>query len=171
MAAFFSEAIFSKGMGINNKSKLDRDWIAHHIPHQGSMCLLDWVEEWDEQHIQCRAISHRAPDNPLRENSRLGAACGIEYAAQAMAVHGALLAPPGSKGARVGYLVSVRGTQLRVPRLDDIAADLLVEATCLTRSENNILYQFNVHAAGVALLQGRATVVVNADLLISGNTP
>ena len=157
-------------MGINNKSKLDRDWIAQHIPHQGSMCLLDCVEEWDEQRIQCRATSHRAADNPLRANGRLGAACGIEYAAQAMAVHGAVLAPPGSTGARVGYLVSVRGTQLLVPRLDNIAADLEVEATCLTRSENNILYQFKVTAAGVTLLAGRATVVVNADLLISGNT-
>jgi predicted hotdog family 3-hydroxylacyl-ACP dehydratase len=155
-------------MGINNKSKLDRDWIARHIPHQGSMCLLDCVEEWDEQRIQCRATSHRAPDNPLRANDRLGAACGIEYAAQAMAVHGAVLAPPGSTGARVGYLVSVRGTQLLVQRLDDIAADLQIEATCLTRSENNILYQFKVTAAGVNLLAGRATVVVNADLLIPG---
>ena len=109
-------------------------WIASHIPHQGSMCLLDCVEAWDERRIQCRAISHRAADNPLRARGRLGAACGIEYAAQAMAVHGALLAPPDSSRARVGYLVSVRGTQLYVPQLDDIAADLRVEATCITRS-------------------------------------
>ena len=133
------------------------------------MCLLDCVETWNEQRIQCRATSHRALDNPLRANDRLGAACGIEYAAQAMAVHGALLAPPDSTSARVGYLVSVRGTTLHVPRLDDIAADLEVEADCITRSENNILYQFNIRAAGILLLDGRATVVVNADLITSGN--
>lgn len=150
---------------------LDHAWIADHIPHQGSMCLLERVETWDEQRIQCRATSHRADDNPLRANGRLGAACGIEYAAQAMAVHGALLAPPDSTRARVGYLVSVRGTQLHVTRLDDIAAELQVEAVCLTRSENNILYQFSLSAAGVVLLEGRAAVVVNADLLTSGNTP
>ncbi|MDP1682547.1 MAG: 3-hydroxylacyl-ACP dehydratase [Burkholderiales bacterium] len=131
------------------------------------MCLLDCVEEWDEQRIQCRATSHRAIGNPLRANGRLGAACGIEYAAQAMAVHGALLAPPDSIGAWVGYLVSVRGTQLHVPRLDEIAADLQVEATCITRSENNILYQFSVSAAGRLLLDGRATVVLNAEALTS----
>ena len=134
------------------------------------MCLLDCVETWNEQRIQCRATSHRELDNPLRANDRLGAACGIEYAAQAMAVHGALLAPPDSTSARVGYLVSVRGTTLHVPRLDDIAADLEVEADCITRSENNILYQFNIRAAGILLLDGRATVVVNADLITSGNT-
>jgi len=137
------------------------------------MCLLDYVEAWDQQRIQCRACSHRAADNPLRAYGRLGAACGIEYAAQAMAVHGALLAPADGTCARVGYLVSVRGTKLHVPRLDDIAADLLVEAACITRSENNVLYQFSVSAAGRPLLDGRAAVVLNADALIptAGEAP
>jgi predicted hotdog family 3-hydroxylacyl-ACP dehydratase len=80
-----------------------------------------------------------------------------------MAVHGALLAPPDSTRARVGYLVSVRSIRLRVSRLDDIAADLLVEATCISRSDNNILYQFSVSAAGRLLLEGRAAIVLNAD--------
>jgi predicted hotdog family 3-hydroxylacyl-ACP dehydratase len=158
---------------VLNQTGLDHAWIAGHIPHQGSMCLLDYVEAWDQQRIRCRANSHRAVDNPLRAYGRLGAACGIEYAAQAMAVHGALLAPPDNTGARPGYLVSVRGTHLHVPRLDDIAADLLVEASCITRGENNILYQFNVSAAGRLLLDGRAAVVLNADALTptSGGTP
>jgi predicted hotdog family 3-hydroxylacyl-ACP dehydratase len=158
---------------VLNQTKLDHAWIARHIPHQGSMCLLDCVEVWDQQRILCRASSHRAADNPLRAYSRLGAVCGIEYAAQAMAVHGALLAPPDIVSARFGYLVSVRGAQLHVPRLDDIVADLLVEATCITRSENNILYQFSISAAGHLLLEGRAAVVLNADLLTptSGDAP
>lgn len=146
-------------------SSRDHAWILAHIPHQGSMCLLEAVTEWDEAHIVCHAISHRALDNPLRSDQQLGAACGIEYAAQAMAVHGALLAPHDSPVARVGYLVSVRGTQLHVLRLDDIAADLEIDATCITRSENNILYQFSIRAAGTCLLAGRAAVVVNADLI------
>ena len=133
------------------------------------MCLLDCVEAWDAQRIQCRASSHRASDHPLRANDRLGAACGIEYAAQAMAVHGALLAPPDSASARIGYLVSVRGTQLYVSRLDDIAANLQIKARCITRSENNILYQFSVSAAGILLLEGRAAVVLNAQALKSSS--
>jgi len=155
------------------QSTRDHAWIARHIPHQGSMCLLDCVEAWDEQRIECRASSHRAADNPLRAYGRLGAACGIEYAAQTMAVHGALLAPPDSSRARVGYLVSVRGARLHVPRLDDIAADLQVEATCITRDENNILYQFRVSAAGQLLLDGRAAVVLDAEALTptSGEAP
>jgi predicted hotdog family 3-hydroxylacyl-ACP dehydratase len=61
------------------------------------MCLLDRVVHWDSQRIHCRASSHRSADNPLRSRDQLSAACGIEYAAQAMAVHGALQAPAGSK--------------------------------------------------------------------------
>lgn len=146
-----------------NKAILDHTWIARHIPHQGGMCLLDGVESWDEQGIRCRAVSHRATDNPLRAHGRLGAACGIEYAAQAMAVHGALLAPPGSVRPRFGYLVSARGVRLLVSRLDDIADDLLIEAVCTTRSTNNVMYQFSIHAAGSLLLEGRTTVMLNAD--------
>jgi predicted hotdog family 3-hydroxylacyl-ACP dehydratase len=146
-----------------NPIRPDHDWIARHVPHQGSMCLLNAVDAWDQQHIECRASSHRAADNPLRAFGRLGAACGIEYAAQAMAVHGALLAPPDSASARAGYLVSVRGARLRVGRLDDIAADLQVQAQCLTHNNNHILYQFSVSAAGRLLLDGRAAVVLDAD--------
>ena len=143
---------------------LDHAWIAGHIPHQGSMCLLDQVEAWDQQRIQCRAGSHRAADNPLRAYGSLGAACGIEYAAQAMAVHGALLAPDGARP-KAGYLVSVRGAHFFVGRLDDIAADLQVIATCITHGENNMLYQFSIGVGGRILLEGRAAVVLNAALL------
>lgn len=139
------------------------------------MCLLDQVVHWDEQRIECRASSHRSTDNPLRSHQQLGAACGIEYAAQAMAVHGALLAPANSPRPRAGFLVSVRGTKLHVPRLDDLAADLDIEAVCLSSNQGHILYQFSLHAAGRLLLDGRAAVVVNADGMLplapSGETP
>lgn len=146
--------------------KLDHAWIASHIPHQGSMCLLESVLAWDQEKIECRANSHRALDNPLRAHGQLGVACGIEYAAQAMAVHGALLAPKDSTRPKVGYLVSVRGVSMTVTRLDDIHADLLIVATCIMASESNMLYQFAVSANDQLLIQGRAAVVSNADTLI-----
>jgi predicted hotdog family 3-hydroxylacyl-ACP dehydratase len=152
-------------MGQVMSQMRDHAWILSHIPHQGSMCVLDRIVAWSEDVVHCSAASHRDLDNPLRARGQLAAACGIEYAAQAMAVHGALLAPAGSAAPRVGYLVSVRATQLHVARLDNIPADLLVVANCITRNENNILYQFSVSAAGQALLDGRATVIVNAEAL------
>lgn len=128
------------------------------------MCLLDRVEAWSEQGIACLAASHRDPANPLRAEGRLGAANGIEYAAQAMAIHGALLAgsdePP-----RQGYLTSVRSVQLHAARLDDLTGELRVEAERLSGDGNHILYQFSLSHAGRCLLAGRAAVVLDAAAL------
>ena len=143
---------------------LDHAWLLAHLPHQGTMCLLDGVTEWDAQHIRCTASSHRKPDNPLRAYDRLGVACGIEYAAQAMAAHGALLADLDSPP-RAGYLTSVRSVELRVAQLDDVKADLDVEAERLSGDDNTILYGFRVSADGRELLSGRATVVLDAAKL------
>ncbi|MGZ8251607.1 MAG: 3-hydroxylacyl-ACP dehydratase [Methylophilaceae bacterium] len=148
------------------ETPLAHAWIASRIPHQGNMCLLDCVESWDKETIHCRASSHRAADNPLRAHCQLGIACGIEYAAQAMAVHGALLAPVDSERPRVGYLVSVRGVTMHVTRLDDISADLKISASCIMASESNMLYQFSVSADGKPLLEGRAAVILNAESLV-----
>jgi len=144
---------------------LDHAWIAAHIPHQGSMCLLQRVETWDAEHIRCAAISHRDPANPLRTHGRLGAACGIEYAAQAMAVHGALVGAGEAGEARHGYLTSVRGVTLNVARLDDLKADLVIEAERLGGDGNTILYAFSVRADETTLLAGRAAVVLDATAL------
>lgn len=137
---------------------LDRSWIASHIPHQGLMCLLDEVLSWDAARIRCRATSHRLADNPLRAHGRLGAACGVEYAAQAMAVHGAIMAHEGGMAARPGLLTSVRNLVLLVSRLDDLETDLIASAERLAGDEGGTLYEFTVSSADRELLSGRASI-------------
>ena len=128
------------------------------------MCLLDAVKAWSDSAITCRASSHTDPANPLRAEGRLGAANGIEYAAQAMAIHGALIA--GDDAApRQGYLTSVRSVSLHVARLDDLPGELDVQAERLSGDANNILYQFSLSHAGRCLLEGRAAVVLDATAL------
>ena len=146
--------------------RLDRAGIAARIPHQGTMCLLDRVLDWDADHIRCAAQSHRAADNPLRAHGRLGAACGIEYAAQAMAVHGALCAAAGSPlPPRRGMLTSVRGVALHVPRLDDVAADLVVQAERVSGDGGAAAYAFSLRAGELVLVEGRATVILDIAAL------
>jgi predicted hotdog family 3-hydroxylacyl-ACP dehydratase len=140
---------------------LDRDWIVARIPHQGSMCLLDSVLDWSAMSISCSATSHADPANPLRARDCLGAANGIEYAAQAMAIHGALLMGNGGPACQ-GYLTSVRGVKLHVDRLDDLPGELLVFAERLSGDSNNILYHFSLSHAGRPLLDGRAAVILDA---------
>lgn len=144
----------------------DRDWIAARIPHHGSMCLLDGVLAWDAASVRCTSTTHTCADNPLRAQDRLAAVCGIEYAAQAMAVHGALLAEAaqgdGAQRPRLGYLASVRKLVLHVERLDDIEAPLEVAAERVSGEAATVLYAFTVSAAGRPLLSGRAAVILDA---------
>lgn len=139
----------------------DHAWIAAHIPHQGTMCLLDSVQQWSDEDITCRARSHRCADNPLRGGERLGIANGIEFAAQAMAVHGALLAgddaPP-----TVGFLTSVRDVQWQRSRLDDIDGDLIVHAQRISGNATSLLYRFDLRAGEAVVLSGRASVLIKA---------
>ncbi len=142
----------------------DREWIAQRLPQQGAMCLLEQVIGWDESHIVCRSGSHRDAGNPLRAHGRLGAACGIEYAAQAMALHGALRTVQHDRPQR-GFLLAVREVQLQVPALDGISADLQVTAECLHADAALAQYRFALSAAGQSLLHGQATVVFDAAKL------
>lgn len=141
--------------------RVGRDWIEAHIPHRGAMCLLDGVLEWDDKRIVCRAVSHRDPGNPLRVAGTLPAACGIEYGAQAMAVHGALLAPDRAPLGR-GLLASVRSVELRAARLDDVPGVLQVSAERIGGEGEHILYAFSVAGEARELLAGRAAVVLAA---------
>jgi len=140
----------------------DRSKIASVIPHAGSMCLLDGVLECDAQHIRCITSTHRAADNPLRSGDVLLALCGIEYAAQAMAVHGAWDAKFGKKP-RAGYLVALRDVACDKMRLDDIDDDLIVDAEKIMGDEARVIYQFSIHAGSSRVMSGRATVVLDAD--------
>ena len=146
---------------------LSHEDIARRIPHRGTMCLLERVVAWSPDAIQCEAHSHRDADNPLRAHGRLGIACGIEYAAQAMATHGSLVAPSGSASngvPRAGYLASVRAVEWHRGRLDDVAGPLLVNATRLMGDGNHIVYSFEVSSQDGPLISGRATVVLDAAL-------
>ena len=145
-------------------TRLDRGWIESHIPHRGRMCLLDEVLSWDAACIRCRATSHRLADNPLRAHGRLGAACGVEYAAQAMAVHGAIMAHMEGTQARAGLLTSVRNLVLLVSRLDDLESDLIAVAERLAGDAGSTLYAFTVSSGGRELLSGRAGIVFGATL-------
>jgi predicted hotdog family 3-hydroxylacyl-ACP dehydratase len=133
--------------------------IARLIPHHGSMCLLAQVLHYDAQSIHCTAVSHRLQDNPLRENGMLHAVCGVEYAAQAMAVHGALLSG-GNQPPRGGRLASVRTVELCTHRLDTVTDDLCIHAVQIMGDSNSMVYEFTVGSFDTTLLKGRATVVL-----------
>jgi predicted hotdog family 3-hydroxylacyl-ACP dehydratase len=145
---------------------IDAAGITRLIPHAGAMCLLDAVLSFDAVRIRCIATSHRATDNPLRRDGRLGILCGVEYAAQAMAVHAAVSADPANRGAVPpirGFLASVRAVQFHTDRLDDRMGRLLIKADRLYGEAGRAIYSFSLRHDGSVLLTGRAAVAVPGE--------
>ena len=139
---------------------LDHAGIAARIPHGGRMCLLDALLSWSAEGIRCSAASHSDPDHPLRHGGALPAPAAIEYAAQAMALHGTLLGGENAPASRPGYIGAVRALELHTPRLDGIAGDLSVHAERLVGDASHVLYAFNIRAGDRLLVEGRISVAL-----------
>lgn len=136
--------------------------IAKMIPHSGAMCLLDGVLRWDATSIRCISGTHRDAHNPLRSRGRLHALCGVEYAAQAMALHGGLSGAVGQRP-KTGYLASVRDLVCHTERLDALTSDLVIDAEQLLADEQRVIYQFTLRCDDAEVLTGRAAVVLDVE--------
>lgn len=134
--------------------------ISDLVPHAGAMILLEGVLGWDAGSIRCSARSHLELGNPLRQRGgRLGAVCGMEYALQAAAVHGALR-DGGVQAA--GYVARLRDVVLHVPYLDEAGFGVLtVEASLLRAEGGGMVYGLVVMAEdGAVLVEGGATIAL-----------
>ena len=132
--------------------------IAALIPHQGSMCLLEDVVEWNDSRIVLTTCTHQSLANPLRVDGKLRAIHLCEYGAQAMAVHGALKAAP--KRAPPGMLVSLRSVAFAREYIHDLAGALRVEAVCLQATESSQQYSFRITHGDQTVAEGRAAVLL-----------
>ena len=124
------------------------------------MCLLEHIVSWDSASVILRTLSHRSPDNPLRNsNGRIRALHLCEYGAQAMAVHGALISRAAGERPKPGLLVSLRAVRLLRDFIDDICEPLEVRATLLLASAESWQYAFSVRTAQELLAEGRAAIL------------
>lgn len=136
--------------------------IAELIPHAGGMCLLERVIEWTPERVMLATATHRLHDNPLRSGGQLRAIHLCEYGAQAMAVHGGLVARAVGETAQPGLLVSLRDVRLLVEYIDDLPGELIVEAGRLHATPGSWQYRFRVLHAGKELASGRAAVMLRS---------
>jgi predicted hotdog family 3-hydroxylacyl-ACP dehydratase len=134
--------------------------LASLLPHAGSMVMPESVERCDESGIVCTSTRHRARDNPLRRNERLPALCGVEFAAQAMALHGALRRVPPA-ALQHGRVVTVRDLVVSRRFLDDVEGALVIECRLEAAAGDVFSYDFRVDGDGETLLCGRATVMMS----------
>lgn len=134
--------------------------IATLLPHQGAMCLWQRVLTAHATSVTVSTLSHRAPTNPLRGDGGLRAVHLCEYGAQAMAVHGGLLAQTANTAVRQGFLVALRGVSLHVTRIDDLPFALTCQAELLMQDEGSQQYAFRIEHTGKLIAEGRAAVML-----------
>ena len=134
--------------------------VAALIPHQGTMCLLERVLEWDARRIVLATATHRFENNPLRAHGRLRALHLCEYGAQAMAVHGGLLARAAGSRAQPGMLVSLRDVRLHRDYIEELPGEIEVEARRLLETASSWQYAFVVRHGSTLLAEGRAAVML-----------
>lgn len=139
---------------------LERQNFEHLIPHAGAMCLLARVTASDAKTISCEADNHSDPANPLRNARGLPVSAGIEYAAQAVALHAAL-EREGSGVVQSGALAVLSGIEWSVDFLDALVGPLHVQATLLAGTPGGRQYDFSVSGGdGVPVLSGVMIVAI-----------
>ena len=134
--------------------------IASLVPHQGAMCLWQRIEAADANSIRLATASHADPTHPLRSEGQLRAIHLAEYGAQAMAVHGGLLARETATPVRQGFLVALRGLDLALARIDDLPGELVCEARLLAAGDDSQQYAFRIEHDGQVIAEGRAAVML-----------
>lgn len=137
---------------------LDTAELYHSLPHGDDMRLLDRVVHFDADSIRCMANSHRDRENPMRIDNSLPILCGLEYAAQALALHGVLVAsrsPDIVLNRDQIFIVMVKGVSCRVDRLDVYDAELQVNGRIVFRQNAAAVYDFSLEADGDILIEGQ----------------
>lgn len=135
--------------------------IYRRLPHSGAMRLLSDAQFWDDTRIVCRASSHADSDNPLREDGELAGVHALEYAAQAIACHGSLLAGDVAMPMQRVYVAAFRDVELNTATLDGLmGVSLTIRATQIAASGGGWMYDFSVHSDESLIMSGRAVVVV-----------
>lgn len=132
--------------------------VAKLIPHAGKMCLLERVVDWNDTMIVVATSSHCDKENPLRSDDRLRAIHLCEYGAQAMAVHGGLLASVEGTRAQPGLLVSLRNIELFCDTIDQMSNELVVTARRVQQTHSAWQYDFEICHDLEQLCAGRAVV-------------
>lgn len=142
--------------------KLDREAIEQRVPHAGAMCLLDAVVDWSAEAIHCSSAAPR-DDHPLARDGSVPAIAAAEYAAQATAVHGALLED--AQRPRAGMLATLVDVELAAACLPAGEGPLAIRAQLLSRSPGGCLYAFEVDTERRRVAAGRLLVALLAEVV------
>ncbi|MFK5984968.1 MAG: hypothetical protein QM479_06040 [Pseudomonadota bacterium] len=150
-------------------SNLNQQDLCQLLPHSGKMCLIDKVIFWDKDTLVAQTMSHIKADNPLRQGDKISTIIGIEYAAQTMAIHSALLQKQLQKNDNIqqqinrgGYLATTRNIQVLAEHIYHSKASssqpLEISVMLLMKDTQGYTYNFEISSDNAKLLCGRLTI-------------
>ncbi|MFC7292571.1 hypothetical protein [Hirschia litorea] len=120
--------------------------ISQVLPHAGDMVLIDEIVSLSADKIECRTQSHRLKNNPLSMAKGLPITAGLEYGAQAVALHGLLNSTPTETHKQSPKLdariIAVKSASWTHDWLDQLDQPLTICATRLTHLDT--LAQYHV---------------------------
>lgn len=140
------------------------------LPHKPPMLLLETVEAWNAESIECTASSQNDAQNPLRINGRVSSVHAMEYGAQAAAIHLSLMAnaavePVAELEAyspdRVVFLGIVRDFELAEQYLDEQPGSVMqIRSDLVSIAPRVFQYRVSAHIADKLCAQGIISLIV-----------
>ena len=97
----------------------------------------------------------------MRDDSGLRALCGIEYGAQAIAAHAALLNGLSGSSLLSGVLASARDVTTTRSHLDDLAGPLTIRATLVMTHGQGSIYDVVLTDDDGTVMSGRLSVMMS----------
>ena len=131
------------------------------LPHKGTMCFIDAVTDWDRETISCSAAAPSAA-HPLVRNGRVSALVAVEYAAQATALHGALLDT--ATRPQAGMLATLRDVSLHGVWFPVNKNLLTIHAKLLSRTDGGCSYSFKVASDHQPIASGFLLVAFQSSI-------
>lgn len=116
------------------------------IPHAGDMRLWEKVLSFNETDLTCSTQTHLYENNPLKVKGVLSSVNLIEYGAQAIAIHGGLLAHSQTESdtsADMGYIASIKKVTFFEEHLP-ARTEINVFAEQIMADDSAKLYQFKI---------------------------
>ena len=151
---------------------MNKQELCQLLPHSGTMCLIDEIISWDSTNLLAQTESHLNCNNPLRHQGAISSIIGVEYAAQTMALHAALLSQqedPGNsrKQKPGGYLATIRNIRIDADSLyspDSVnLSPLVISVSVLMCDSQGYSYDFTITADNSPLLSGRLTIFLTSS--------
>lgn len=140
------------------------------LPHKPPMLLLETVEAWNAESIECTASSQNDAQNPLRINGRVSSVHAMEYGAQAAAIHLSLMANSAAEPVaeleayspdRVVFLGIVRDFELAEQYLDEQPGSVMqIRSDLVSIAPRVFQYRVSAHIADKLCAQGIISLIV-----------